>query len=158
MSNPNKAKGSKFELDAVRYLAEVFGRSVYRPHQEGHVDVGDLHLDPVVIQAKNYGNVATALNVAVAGAEKQAAAAGLPFGVALIKKRGSNVAEARVAMSLRTFRDVVARLRRAEALLARHAPEVFHTEHLPPEQPADGSQTSPLQPPEPEPEQKDTPP
>lgn len=115
MPNPNGAKGARFELDVFRYLSETFGRQVRRPHNEGFKDVGDLHLSPFAIQAKNYADVAAALNVGVAGAELQAVHAEEPFGVAVIKKRGAPIAEARVAMSLRTFRDLVARLRAAEA-------------------------------------------
>jgi hypothetical protein len=131
VSNANSAKGSAFERDARTFLAVAFGRAVQRPHHEGFKDVGDLHLSPFVLQCKNYANVAEALNVGVAGAQIQAVHAGEPYGVALIKKRNSGIAEARVAMTLATFRRVVARLRRAEELLARHAPEVFHEIHLP---------------------------
>lgn len=115
MANPNARKGKAFELDARRYLEETFGRAVRRPHAEGFKDVGDLHLSPFVIQAKNYADTATALNVGVAGAELQATHAEEPFGVALIKKRGAHISEARVAMSLKTFRALVERLHRAES-------------------------------------------
>ena len=131
MTNANAAKGAKFERDVVRYLAEVFGRQVRRPHQEGYVDVGDIHLSPYAIQAKDYANVTTALTLGLTGAEAQAIAADEPYGVVVIKKRQASIADARVAMSLSTFRAVTARLLQAEALLARHAPEVFHEEHLP---------------------------
>ncbi len=129
VTSPNAAKGKAFEREVRRYLEDVFGRLVRQPHQEGFKDVGDLHLAPFVLQAKNYADVATALNIGVAGAELQASHAGEPYGVAVIKKRNANVAAARVAMTLSTFRDLVTRLHRAEALLQRHAPEVFHTEH-----------------------------
>ena len=135
MSNSNKAKGSRTELEAVTYLQERFGRSAFRPHQEGHVDVGDLHLPPFVIQAKNWSDVTSALREGLVGARRQAAAAGEPFGVAWIKRRGKGPAGAYVVTDGETFRDVVDRLRRAEALLARHAPEIYHTEHLPPAEP-----------------------
>jgi hypothetical protein len=115
MPNPNGAKGAAFERDVRRYLEEAFGRQVRRPHQEGFRDVGDLHLSPFAIQCKNYADVATALNVGVAGAELQAVHAEEAFGVAVIKKRGGNIADARVAMSLRAFRDLVERLHRAES-------------------------------------------
>lgn len=114
MTSANAAKGKAFERDVMRYLAEVFGRLVRRPHAEGFLDIGDLHLSPFVIQAKNFANTAHALDAGVSGAERQAFHADEPFGVAVIKKRGANVSEARVAMSLRTFRDVVKRLAAAE--------------------------------------------
>lgn len=114
MTSPNARKGKAFEKAIVDYLGETFGRAVRRPHAEGFLDVGDIHLDPFALQAKNYADVATALNVGVAGAEKQAVHAEQDFGVAVIKKRGASIGEARVAMSLRTFRDLVKRLRDAE--------------------------------------------
>lgn len=114
MSNPNAAKGAQFERDIRAYLAEVHGRAVRRPHQEGTKDVGDLHLSPFVLQAKNYADIATALRVGVAGAELQATHAGEPFGAAVLKSRGRPIAEARVAMSLRTFRALLALLNRQE--------------------------------------------
>lgn len=107
MTNPNGAKGAKFELDIFRYLAEVFGRLVRRPHAEGFKDVGDLHLSPFVIQAKNYADVATALNIGLAGAEVQKTHAGERWGVVVIKKRNAHISQARVSMTLETFREVV---------------------------------------------------
>jgi hypothetical protein len=114
MANLNKAKGDRFELAITRYLAEVFGRQVRRPHQEGFRDVGDIHLSPFVLQAKDYSDVATALRVGVSGAEVQAVHAEEPYGVAVIKRRGKSAEHAYVAMSLSTFRAVVKRLRDAE--------------------------------------------
>ena len=114
MSSANKTKGSRFELDVMRYLAEVHGRNVRRPHQAGFKDEGDLHLSPVVLQCKNYADIATALRVGVAGAELQATHAGEPFGAAVLKSRGRPIAEARVAMSLATFRALLALLNRQE--------------------------------------------
>jgi len=129
VSNPNGAKGKAFERDVMRFLADVFGRLVRRPHAEGFEDVGDLHLSPFVLQAKNYANVATALTAGVAGAEIQAQRAEEPFGVAVIKKRNAPIAEARVAMSLRTFRAIVRRLHSAEDTLAAHRPDLLR-EHF----------------------------
>lgn len=129
MTSANAAKGKAFERDVVRYLAEVHGRQARRPHAEGFLDVGDIHLSPFALQAKNYANVATALTVGVAGAERQAGHAGEPFGAAVIKKRNAPVAEARVAMSLRTFRALVARLKSAEQALARHGTHTAWVEH-----------------------------
>lgn len=129
MTHPNARKGKAFERDVSRYLAAVFSRQVRRPHQEGRVDVGDLHISPFALQCKNYAAIATALNVGVASAEVQAANAHEHYGAAVLKKRGANIADARVAMTLRTFRAVLARLRAAELLLQHHAPDSYHT-HL----------------------------
>ncbi len=131
MSNANARKGSRWEAAVRDFLREVFGRFVIRPRQEGYVDIGDLHLSPFVLQAKDWKTLAAALNEGLNGAEKQAKAAGEPFGAAVVKRRNKSVGLAYTVMTLATFRDLIARLRRAEELLARHAPEVFHTEHLP---------------------------
>lgn len=108
MTSANKAKGARWELDIVRFLAAVFGRLVRRPHAEGFADVGDIHLSPFVLQAKNYADVATALRVGVEGAEIQAKRAGELYGVAVIKRRGKGASDAYVAMSLTAFRELVA--------------------------------------------------
>lgn len=129
MTSANAAKGKAFERDVVRFLAEVHGRQARRPHAEGFLDVGDVHLSPFVLQAKNYANVATALTVGVDGAERQAVHAEEPYGAAVIKKRGANVSEARVAMSLRTFRALVSRLKSAEAALYRSDADEAWLEH-----------------------------
>jgi hypothetical protein len=132
MPNPNGAKGSAFERDSRRFLEQVFGRAVRRPHAEGFRDVGDLHLSPFVIQAKNWKDTTAALNDGVKGAEIQAVHAGEPYGVAVIKKRQAPISEARIAMTFRTFRRLVARLLRAEDLLRRHAPDAYasHTQQI----------------------------
>jgi len=119
MTSANAAKGKAFERDVVRFLAEVFGRNVRRPHAEGFLDVGDIHLDPFAIQAKNYANVATALTVGVAGAQVQATRAEQDFGVVVIKARNRPIGDARVALTLTDFRRLVARLRDAETAAAR---------------------------------------
>lgn len=132
MPNPNGAKGNAHERAVRTYLADRFGRAVRRPRQEGFIDVGDIHLSPFALQAKNWADTTAALNVGVRDAEKQALAAEEDYGVAVIKKRGANVAEARVAMTLRTFRRLAARLLRAEALLRHHAPDAYvtHSEQI----------------------------
>jgi hypothetical protein len=114
MTNPNAAKGGRFELAVTRFLAEVFGRQVRRPHQEGYKDVGDIHLSPFVLQAKDYSDVVTALRVAVPAAEVQAGHAEESYGVAVIKRRGKPVQDSYVAMTLETFRSLAHRLRDAE--------------------------------------------
>lgn len=129
MSNPNGAKGKAFERDTVAFLRLTFGRLVRRPHAEGFEDVGDIHLSPFVLQAKNYADVATALTAGIKGAEIQAVRAEEPFGVAVIKKRNAPIAEARVAMSLSTFRAVVRRLHSAEDHLAANHPATLR-EHF----------------------------
>ncbi|WP_394620973.1 hypothetical protein JNUCC0626_18320 [Lentzea sp. JNUCC 0626] len=123
MANRNKAKGDRWENALLEYLREVFGRAAIRPRQEGHIDVGDLHISPFVIQAKDEAK--HTFSSYVDDAEKQAAAAGEPYGVAAVKRRQLGVTRGYIVGSVGTFRLVVARLRRAEELLLRANPDLF---------------------------------
>lgn len=113
MTNPNKAKGDRWELAVMRFLADWFGRLVRRPHQEGFKDVGDLHLSPFILQCKDVANLS--LPATIRAAELQATHAGEPFGVVVHKVRGKSAEDGTVSMSLRTFRAVVKRLNVAES-------------------------------------------
>lgn len=138
MSNANKAKGNRWELPVLRYLQEVFGRAALRPRQEGHVDVGDIHISPFALQLKDEAKHNFASYVR--DAEKQAAAAGEPFGAAVVKRRRASTEDGYVVMSLRTFRDLLLRLRTAEgAPLPDPGPE---PDPETPEQDASSAQTS----------------
>ena len=125
MANPNKARGDRHERETRNFLAEVFGRLVKRPRQEGLQDVGDIHVSPFVLQAKNWRDTVAAIRAGVEGAEEQARNAEEPYGVAVVKMRGKGAAYSRVVMTLATFRRVLARLLRAERLLQRHAPDAY---------------------------------
>ena len=130
MTNANAAKGARFEKTVLDFLRDLFGRHrVIRPHQEGFVDVGDLHLEPFALQLKD--ETRHTFSSYVDDAEKQALAAEMPFGAAIVKRRKLGTGRAYVVMSLNTFARLVERLHRAEALLARHAPEIYHEEHEP---------------------------
>ncbi len=123
MSNPNKAKGDRWELAAVTYLREWLGRNVIRPRQEGYEDIGDIHISPFAIQAKDEAR--HNFSGYVRDAEKQADAAGEDYGVALVKRRTVGPRLAYAVMTLETFRRVVTRLRRAEEQLLRASPALF---------------------------------
>lgn len=134
MTNVNAARGKRWEKAVLDFLRALFGRHrVIRPHQEGFVDVGDLHLDPFALQLKDEARIT--LSSYVDDAEKQAKAAEMPFGAAVVKRRKLGTGRAYVVMSLDTFTRLIERLHRAEALLARHAPEVYHAEHEPENKP-----------------------
>ncbi|MDT8915786.1 hypothetical protein [Amycolatopsis sp. PS_44_ISF1] len=123
MSNPNAAKGARWERSVLDFLREVFGRAAIRPRQEGHIDVGDIHLSPFALQLKDEAshNFSGYLN----DADKQATAAGEPYGAAVVKRRRYGVDRGYAVMTLATFRLVVARLRRAEQQLLRASPALF---------------------------------
>lgn len=107
MSNPNKAKGTRFEVAVRDYLKER-GINAYRPAQEGFKDVGDIGgVSPFAVQCKDYRNLADALRDGVDGVQVQKGHAGEPLGVAVIKRPRKGVAEAYVVMRLADFADVV---------------------------------------------------
>ena len=108
MPNRNAQKGSRWELAIRDYLQKTHGRAVIRPRQE-HADVGDIHLSPFVIQAKDEAR--HTFSSYVDDAEKQAGRAGEPFGVAVVKRRGVNVSRGYVVMSLETFNRVAGMVR-----------------------------------------------
>lgn len=108
MSNPNKARGSAWELAVRRQLHHVHGLDTTRPWQEGHEDTGDMHVEGMFAgQAKNYANVADALRNGVEGALRQSKAAGLRWGVAFVKRRGKGAGEGYAVMRIDDWAEVV---------------------------------------------------
>lgn len=96
-------EGTRFET-AVEKELKAAGLKVIRPLQTRAVDVGDLWLEKdIVLQAKAWQNLPSALREGVAGAEVQAVHARRPFGFAVIKKPRGAIADAYVAMPLSTF-------------------------------------------------------
>lgn len=119
MPNANKRKGTKWESDVVRYLKEHGLPDAHRVAQTGRDDSGDIHgVAPFILQAKDWANLADALRNGVEGAHRQAAVAGVPFGAAVIKRRGKGAQGAYVAMDMPTFVHVVRALRRAGSSVA----------------------------------------
>ena len=114
MSNPRKAKGTRWETAVYRWLQDR-GVFVYRPRQEGFRDVGDLHAPPVVLQAKDWKDVASALREGVEGARVQARHAGFPFGFAVVKRARKPVEEAYVVLRLGDLPPLLRALTDAEA-------------------------------------------
>lgn len=109
MSNPNKAKGTKFETDVVKALTAA-DLEAHKPRQEHPLDIGDIHLgDDIVLQAKAWKNLAGALSEGTKGATVQAERAKRPFGIAVIKKPRGSILDAYVVMSLKTFIRFLAR-------------------------------------------------
>lgn len=103
MANPAKAKGTLFETAVERYLKDA-GLRAYKPRQTGRYDIGDIHLeDDIILQAKAWANIATALVAGVKGATAQAGHAKREYGIAVIKKPRGAIADAYVVMPLHTF-------------------------------------------------------
>ena len=129
MSNPNRARGRRWEATLVRFF-RLFGIDAFCPVQEGFTDSGDIHgLSPFVGQAKDWRNWQDAIREGLDGAERQKHRAGEMYGVALVKRARRSVGEGYAVMSVATFALLLLRLRRAETLLQRHAPWAFD-EHM----------------------------
>lgn len=123
MSNPNKRKGTQWESDVVRYLKAHGVPSAHRVAQTGRYDSGDIHgVEPFILQAKNYDNLASALRLGTEGAHQQAVVAGALFGAAVIKRRGKGTQGAYVAMDMPTFLRVLVALRRTGSNVAPRTP------------------------------------
>jgi hypothetical protein len=107
MSNPQKAKGTAWETAIVRFLREA-GLYAIKPRQEGTRDVGDVHVEGlVVLQAKNYRDLATGIREGIEGVAEQRLHAGLPFGFAVVKRARKPVEEAYVVLRLGDLPDLV---------------------------------------------------
>lgn len=107
MANPNKAKGTRWESEVRDFLKqEQCLDHARRIAQTGTLDVGDIHVEPFVIQAKN--QKAFDLSKWVADAEVQAERAGMPYGVAVVKAPRKPTERGYVVMSLGTFRSMAA--------------------------------------------------
>lgn len=119
MTSPQKRKGSEWERDLEAFLAPV---GAFRPrHQWGQEDSGDIHgLSPFVGQAKCYRDMVAGIREGVSGAERQAPVAGEPYGVALVKRPGKNVAEGYAVMRITTFRDLLASIRLHDSRALAH--------------------------------------
>ena len=105
MANPNKARGTDWEMRVKRFL-ESYGLTVQRMPPAGSLDVGDLQLadkdgDRWVIECK----ATKALDLA--GAMNELAAeqrrAGAPFGAAVFKRRNHETSRGYVVLELADF-------------------------------------------------------
>lgn len=120
-ANPSKAKGTAWEGAIRDYLVVHHNPRVHRNVQMGSKDVGDLagyYLHAVEAKAER----TITLSDYVAQANREAGHAGQPFGCAVVKRRGANVAAGYVVRDLATDVRLVNRLRAAEQLLAAHLP------------------------------------
>lgn len=129
MSNPNRARGRRWEAALVKFFHR-FGIDAFSPVQEGFTDSGDIHgLSPFVGQAKDWRNWQDAIREGLDGVERQKHRAGEMYGVAFVKRARRPVDEGYAVMNVATFALLLRRLRRAETLLWRHVPTVF-VEHM----------------------------
>lgn len=125
-----KAKGTRWETALVKFFG-IVGVEAYRPAQSGFKDVGDLHgLAPFVGQAKDYRSWEVAIREGLDGAEKQKRHARQLYGVAFVKRARRSAGAGYAVLTVATFARLLVRLRRAERLLAYHAPNEVYDGHL----------------------------
>ncbi|MCZ0970794.1 hypothetical protein O1L55_03345 [Streptomyces albulus] len=128
MTNRAKAKGTAWEREVRHYLNTALGQyvdhwkdvaypwkdphdpdNITRPAQTGAKDVGDLHARPFVIECKAERSIRLADYVRQAN--REAAHAGFPFGVAVVKAPRRRVEDAYAVMDLVTFGRILQALR-----------------------------------------------
>lgn len=116
MSSRNKRKGTTWESAIVTFLNGRLGTTpadgelfVRRQAQHGVKDIGDLHAVPFCIEAKDEAK--HTFSEYIRQANKEAQNSGLPFGVAVVKKRNANVKDGYAVMDLDTFARVLALVR-----------------------------------------------
>ena len=100
MTTPQKAKGSQWERDVVRYFNDRGRVTIERRYGAGNtIDKGDLNgLPGIVFECKNVGKITLASIVDEALHEQSNARA--DFGVSIIKRRNRGAKEAYVVMTL----------------------------------------------------------
>lgn len=131
MTNRNKAKGTRFETGIVTELGAFFGRLFglrpYRPAQTGVRDVGDIHgVSPFVLQAKDDKSHSFSEWLdGPKGVHFQAANAEELYGAVIVKRPRRPIMHSYALLRLDTLARLILRLRRAEALLERHAPDAY---------------------------------
>ena len=106
MANPAKARGTAWETAVVRYLRDHGLPGARRSAQHGAKDVGDIALEPFVLECKDHATLA--LSEWVRQAKREASNAGADYGVVVAKRRRASVADAYVVMDLETFARLVA--------------------------------------------------
>jgi hypothetical protein len=106
VSNPQKAKGTRWETAVERFLT-ANGVKAYKPRQAGFLDKGDIIASPFTLQAKDYRDVVTALRNGVEGAQVQRVNAGEPFAAAVVKRARKPVEEAYLVMRLGDLPDLI---------------------------------------------------
>lgn len=115
MSNPAKAKGTRFETAVVDFLRAA-GIRAYRPAQSGFRDHGDIHgVSPFVIQAKDWRDVTSALREGLDGVQLQVRNAGETYGVAVVKRARKPAADAYAVMRLEDLSKLILQLRKEAA-------------------------------------------
>lgn len=106
MANPSKKKGTAWETEVATYLG------LRRLPLAGSKDAGDLDHPAWVIECKAEKAITLSSYMDETSAEMENA--GKDFGVAIVKRRGKNVAQGYAVMTVETFDRVLADLTYAD--------------------------------------------
>jgi len=116
VSNPSKRRGTEWETAVTRFLREELGDhgdDIRRVAQTGRHDTGDIRAVPFALECKNVAKIDLA--AFVEQAEREAGHAGVPYGAAVVKRRGKGPAAGYVVVSLATFARILAYMREIPA-------------------------------------------
>ena len=106
MTNPNKAKGTRWEVAVAAFLRTSGFSEVFRMAQGGEHDAGDIGgLPDWALECRDTARIDLAGDVR--DAEMRAVHKGCRFGAAVIKKRGASTSDGYVVMSLGLFTEVL---------------------------------------------------
>jgi len=102
VTNPSKARGTRWEVAVAAFLRDAGFTEVYRMAPAGEFDTGDLGGIPeVAFECRDRNRLTLSENVR--DANERARNKGSKYGVTVMKRRGRPAADAYVAMDLATF-------------------------------------------------------
>ena len=109
MTNPSKAKGTRWEVAVATFLREAGFIEVYRMAQTGEFDAGGLGgISEVAFECRDRNRLTLAENVD--DANSRAINKKAKYGVTVMKRRGRKAADGYVVMDLATFARLLADL------------------------------------------------
>jgi hypothetical protein len=90
VSNPQKAKGDRAELEVQQLIRDLTGFPARRKLGAGRADdMGDIDGVPsTVVQVANYSDLVRGIREKVPGCVEQQARAGATFGATFLRRRG----------------------------------------------------------------------
>ena len=102
MTNPSKARGTRWEVAVAAFLRDAGFDQVYRMAPAGEYDAGDLGgIKEVAFECRDRNRLTLSENVD--DANDRAHNKGADYGVTVMKRRGRGAGDAYVAMDLATF-------------------------------------------------------
>ena len=102
MTNPSKARGTRWEVAVAAFLRDAGFDEVYRMAPAGEYDAGDLGGIPeVAFECRDRNRLTLSENVD--DANERAHHKGADYGVTVMKRRGKSAGDAYVCMDLATF-------------------------------------------------------